>query len=152
MQPCSWSVLCVLIAGGIVISGCTALPKSPEVSVAGVSVISLSFSSLSLDVTLLVNNPNSFGITLKSLSFDVYYQSGNDWVYLSHGEKTGIVIDPGENEVTVPVTVSSAELLRSMAELITTGNLTLQVRGTASPDFYGIAPSVPFTYTTTISP
>ncbi len=152
MRLCSWPVLCVLIAGGIVISGCSALPKSPEVSVVGVSVTSVSLSTLSLDVALLVNNPNSFGITLKSLSFDVYYQSGNEWVYLSHGEKTGIVIDPGENKVTVPVTVSSAELLRSLAGLITNGNLTIQVRGTASPDFYGIAPSVPFTYTTTISP
>jgi LEA14-like dessication related protein len=151
MRLCSWSVLCLLIAGGIVISGCSALPKNPEVSVAGVSVTSVSLSSLSLDVTLLVTNPNSFRITLKSLSFDVYYQSGNDWVYLSHGEEDGIVINPGPNEVTVPVTVSSAELLRSLASLVTTGNLTLQIRGTAQPDFYGIAPKVPFSYTTTIS-
>jgi LEA14-like dessication related protein len=152
MRLCSWSILCALIAGGIVISGCSALPKNPEVSVAGVTVTSVSLSSLSLDVALLVNNPNSFGITLKSLSFDVYYQDGNDWVYLSHGEKTGIVINPGENVVTVPVTVSSAELFRSLASLVTTGNLTLQIRGTAFPDFYGIAPKIPFTYTTTISP
>jgi LEA14-like dessication related protein len=146
-----WPVLCVLIAGGIVITGCSVPQKSPEVSVRGVSLTSFSFSELSLDVVLLVNNPNSFGITLKSLSFDVYYQSGNDWVNLSHGEKTGIMINSGQNEVTVPVTVSNAELLRSLAGLVTTGELTLQIRGTASPDFYGIAPNIPFTYTTTIS-
>jgi LEA14-like dessication related protein len=151
MSLCSWPILCVLIAGAILTSGCSVIPKSPEVSVEGVTLTSFSFSNLSLDVALLVTNPNSFGINLKSLSFDIYYQSGNDWVYLSHGEKTGITISPGENHLTVPVTVGSADLLRSLSGLITTGNLTVQIRGSASPDFYGIAPRIPFTYTTTIS-
>jgi LEA14-like dessication related protein len=145
-----WPVLCVLMGGMIAISGCSVVPKSPEVSVKEVTPTSFSFSDLSLNVAIQINNPNSFGINLKSLSSDVYYQNGNDWVYLSHGEKSGIMIEPGENEVTIPVTVSSAELLRSIAVLIATGDLTIQIRGTASPDFYGIAPNIPFTYTTTV--
>lgn len=146
-----WLFICVLITGGIVISGCASLLKSPDISVTGVSLASASLSELSLNVSLLVDNPNSFGITLKTLSFDVYYQSGGEWVYLSHGETSGIRIEPGKNNVTIPVTVSSAELLRSLAEYVTAGELTLQVRGTASPDFYGLAPKVPFTHTTTIT-
>ncbi len=146
-----WPLLCILISGKIIISGCTALMKGPEVSVTGVTLSSITLSELSFDVNLLVNNPNSFGITLKSLLFDVFYEDGNDWVYLSHGEKTGIRIEPGENEVTVPVTVSNAELLRSLAGFITNGKITLQIRGTISPDLYGIAPNVPFTYTTAIT-
>jgi LEA14-like dessication related protein len=145
-----WPFICALITGGIVISGCASLMKSPEVSVTGVSLSSASLSELALDVSLLVDNPNSFGITLKSLAFDVYYQSGGEWVYLSHGEVAGIRIEPGKNNVTIPVTVSSAELLRSLAEYFTKGEITLQIRGTASPDFYGLAPKVPFTKTTTI--
>jgi LEA14-like dessication related protein len=151
MPPFPWPFLCALITGGIIISGCSALLKSPEVSVTGVSLSSASLSELALDVSLRVDNPNSFGITLRSLTFDVYYLSGGDWVYLSHGEAAGIRIEPGENNVTVPVTVSSAELLRSLAGFLTSGEITLQVRGNASPDFYGIAPKVPFTHTTTIT-
>jgi LEA14-like dessication related protein len=151
MQVVLWPLLCLLIAGKIIISGCTALVKSPEVSVTDVALSSVALSELSLDVNLLVNNLNSFGITLKSLSFDVFYENGNDWVYLSHGEKTRIRIEPGENEVTVPVSVSNAELLKSLAGFITSGKISLRVRGTISPDFYGIAPNVPFTYTTAVT-
>jgi hypothetical protein len=50
----------------------------------------------------------------------------------------------------VTVTVSSAGLVSSLAGLISTGNLMPQIRDAASPDFYGIAPNVPFMYTTTI--
>lgn len=149
MQP--WPLICALVTGGIIISGCASLLKSPEVSVTGVSLSSFSLSELALDVSLLVDNPNSFGITLKSLTFDVYSQSGAEWVYLSHGEASGVRIEPGKNNVTIPVTVSSAELLRSLAGFVTSGNLTLQIRGNASPDFYGIAPKVPFTRTVTIA-
>jgi LEA14-like dessication related protein len=150
MHPLAWPFICVLLTCGIIVSGCASLLKSPEVSVTGVSLASASLSELSLDVSLLIDNPNSFGITLKTLSFDVYYQAGGEWVYLSHGEATGIRIEPGANNVTIPVTVSSAELLRSLAEYFTKGEITIQIRGTASPDFYGLAPKVPFTHTTTI--
>lgn len=151
MHSLAWLSICMLMTIGIVISGCASLVKSPEVSVTGVTLSSASLSELALDVSLLVDNPNSFGITLKTLSFDVYYQAGGEWVYLSHGEAAGIRIEPGKNNVTVPVTVSSAELLRSLAEYFTKGEITLQIRGTASPDFYGLAPKVPFTHTTTIT-
>jgi len=152
MQVVLWPLLCMLTAGKIIISGCAALLKSPEVSVTGVALSSVTLSELSLNVNLLVNNLNSFGIPLKSLSFDVFYENGNDWVYLSHSEKTRIRIEPGENEVTVPVSVRNTELLKSLAGFITSGKITLQIRGTISPDFYGIAPNVPFTYTTAITP
>jgi LEA14-like dessication related protein len=151
MQAVLWLLLCIPFAVGIIISGCAALLKSPEVMVKGVALSSVSLSELSLDVNLLVNNPNSFGITFRSLSFDVFYQEGNEWVYLSHGEKTGIRIEHGKNEVTVPVTVRNAELLRSLAGFITSGEVPLQIRGIAAPDFYGIAPKVPFAYTTAVT-
>jgi LEA14-like dessication related protein len=141
----------MLIAAGMIISWCGALLKRPEVSVRGIALSSLSLSELALDVRFLVNNPNSFKIPLKSLSFDVFYEDGSNLVPLSHGEKSGIRIEPGGNEIIVPVTIKNAELLRSLAGLITRGEVTLRIGGTASPDFYGIAPDVPFTYVTTIA-
>lgn len=150
MKVLSLPVLCIVLTGCIIIAGCSAQPKSPEVSVKGVALRSLSFSGLSLDVTMQVINPNPFGITLDSLTFDVYYQDGPDWVYLSHGEKKGVTINPGENQVTVPVTVDNAELLRSLAGFITGGEVTVQVRGTASVDLHGLVVPIPFTHTTTV--
>jgi LEA14-like dessication related protein len=150
MPHFAWPLLCLLVAGAILVTGCSFLFKQPEISVEGVSLTSLNLTEMTLDVTLSVNNPNSMGITLASLSFDVFYQKGSDWIYLAHGEQTGIRINPGNNTVTIPVVISNRELLGSLFGFITKGEITLQIRGVAKPDFYGLAPSVPFTHTTTI--
>ena len=105
---------------------------------------------MSYDVTLSIENPNPVGINLKTLRFDIYYQDNNDWVYLAHGEKNGIQIKPGSNEVTIPVTVSSAELVRALGPVLSQGEITLQFRGVAVPDLLGFGPEIPFTYTTTV--
>jgi LEA14-like dessication related protein len=150
MPQLAYPLLCILVAGAILVTGCSFLFKPPDVSVKGVSLTSLNLTSMALDITLSVNNPNSMGITLASLSFDVFYQNGSDWVFLAHGEQSGIQISPGDNTVTVPVVISNRELLGSLVGLLTRGEITLQIRGVAKPDFYGLAPSVPFTHTTTI--
>jgi LEA14-like dessication related protein len=150
MPHLAWPLLCVLVAGAVLLTGCSFLFKQPEVSVKGVSLTSLNLTDMVLDVTLSVNNPNSMGISLTSLSFDVFYQKGSDWIFLAHGEQSGIRINPGENTVTVPVVISNRDLLGSLFGLLTQGEITLQIRGVARPDFYGLAPSVPFTHTTTI--
>ena len=142
---------CSVLAGGIFASGCSLLYKDPTVSVKSVMPESFSLSEMTLNVTLDVNNPNSMGITLKTLSFDVYYQQGSDWVYLSHGEQTGVRVNPGENVISIPVTVNNLELGKSLVSLVSQGTLTLQIRGTAAPDILGFGPKIPFTHTTTIS-
>ncbi|HUU76598.1 MAG TPA: LEA type 2 family protein [Methanoregulaceae archaeon] len=144
-------LLCMLIAGGVIVSGCSFLIKDPEISVKGVALSSVSLTDLTLDVTLSVNNANPVGITLKSLEFDIYYQDGGDWIYLSHGEQAGIEVRPGLNEMTIPVTVDNAELIKSLFGLVTRGEMHLKIQGVALPDFFGISPKVPFVHTTTIS-
>jgi LEA14-like dessication related protein len=151
MQRASWIPPYILSAWGIILPACSLLVKRPEVTVKGVSPVSFSLSSIDLDVIVLVDNPNSFGITLKSLSFDVHYQNGDSWIYLSHGEKTGIRINAGENAIDIPVKVQNTGLIRSLAGFIASRKITLRIKGTASPDMRIIAPNVPFTYTTTIS-
>jgi LEA14-like dessication related protein len=151
MQLEFWSLACLFIAAGIIVSGCSMLLKEPDVSVKGVSPTSASLNELLLDVTLDVYNPNAMGITLKTLSFDVFYQKGSEWVFLSHGEQSGIAIRPGHNEVTVPVRVQNSALLGSLFDLVTTGAITLRIDGFAAPDFRLFAPKVPFSRTVTVS-
>jgi LEA14-like dessication related protein len=144
------SALTIFILACVLIAGCSAPLKQPTVTVTNVVPTKVSLSELAYDVTVSVENPNPVGITLKTLTFDIYYQDKNDWVYLSHGEKSGVEIKPGSNVVTIPFTVSSAELVRSLGTLVSTGEVTLQVRGTAAPDIMGFAPKIPFTYTRTV--
>jgi LEA14-like dessication related protein len=142
---------CSVLAGGVLVSGCSMFIKDPQVSVTSVVPTSFSLSEITLNVTLDVNNPNPVGITLKTLSFDVYYQQGNEWMYLSHGETNGVRVNPGENEISIPVTVSNVELGKSLLSLVSNGELTLQIRGYAAPDILGFGPKVPFSHTTTVS-
>jgi hypothetical protein len=106
--------------------------------------------NLSLWITLAVDNPNPVGITLKKLAFDVFYQKGDDWIYLSSGKQSDVVIKSGKNDLSIPINTSNTELFGAFFDMIAHGKITLQVKGFASPDLFLCAPEVPFTHTRTI--
>jgi LEA14-like dessication related protein len=126
------------------------LLKDPVVSVKNVSLRSFSLRNLTLDVTLCVDNPNPVGISLKSLSFDLYYQNRNEWVFLSEGDRDKFKIKSGSNEVKMPATVSNASLLTAIIGMIAQGAITIRISGIAQPDFLVFAPKVPFSREMTI--
>jgi LEA14-like dessication related protein len=140
----------LLIAALALTAGCSTLIKQPEINVTNVEVQSGTLQEIVLNVTLSVNNPNPIGITLKSVVFDVYYQKGNDWVSIGHGEGGGYDIKPGVNELSIPVTIKTSNLLGAGIGALMNGEITLQIRGTAVPDLFGLNPKIPFSQTTTI--
>lgn len=140
----------ILIAALILITGCSMLIKDPQIDVKNVEIASASLQEIRLNVTLNVSNPNPVGITIKSIVFDVYYQQGNDWVAVGHGEGGGYVIKPGQNEISVPVTIKLSELLGAGINTLIKGEITLQIKGTAIPDMFWLNPKIPFLRTTTI--
>ncbi|MCX6699716.1 MAG: LEA type 2 family protein [Methanomicrobiales archaeon] len=144
------ALLCLLITAALLFSGCGLLIKNPGIDVKDVAIESLDFSNIGLLVTLSIDNPNPIGINFKSINFDVFYQKGNEWVFISHGEKGSFNIKPGMNEVTVPVSIKTSAIPGALVGALARGEVTLQVNGTASPDFFGIAPQVPFSKVTTI--
>jgi len=144
------SALVLFILAGVLAAGCSSPLKQPTVTIAGVVPTKVTLSEIGYDVTVNVDNPNPVGITLKSLAVDIYYRDKNDWVYLSHGEKSGVEIKPGSNLITIPFTASSADVVRSLATLSGSSDVTLQLRGTAEPDILGFGPKIPFTYTKTV--
>jgi len=140
----------VLIAAAALIAGCSSLVKEPQIDVKDVAVTSTSLQEITLNVTLNVDNPNPVGVAIKSVVFDLYYQQGGDWVAVGHGEGGGYDIKPGMNEISVPVTVKSSELLSAGIGALSKGEITVQIRGTAVPDLFGLNPKIPFTQTKTI--
>jgi LEA14-like dessication related protein len=144
------ALLCLLMVATLLFSGCGMLIKDPKVDVKNVTLESLDLSNIGLLVTLSIDNPNPFGINLKSVNFDVYYQKGDEWIFISHGERGSFEIKPGMNEVTVPVTIKTSVIPGAVVGALAKGEITLQIKGTASPDFFGISPQVPFSTVTTI--
>ncbi len=131
-------------------AGWTMLLKEPIIAVNNVALRSFSLQSLTLDVTLDVDNPNPVGISVKSLSFDLVYKDRNEWVYLSHGERARFKISTGSNRVTIPVTVNNAALLTALVAILARGEITVKISGIALPDFLLCAPKVPFSREMTI--
>jgi LEA14-like dessication related protein len=140
----------ILIAAAAIIAGCSSLVKEPQIDVKDVAVTSYSPQEINLNVTLNVDNPNPVGVAIKSVVFDLYYQQGSDWIAVGHGEGGGYDIKPGMNEISVPVTVKSSELLSAGINALTKGEITVQIRGTAVPDLFGLNPKIPFSQTKTI--
>jgi LEA14-like dessication related protein len=148
----NWHIytLFVLIVAVALIAGCSSLVKEPQIDVKDVAVTSASLQEINLNVTLTVDNPNPVGVAIKSVVFDLYYQQGNDWIAIGHGEGGGYDIKPGMNEISVPVTVKSSELLSAGIGALSKGEITVQIGGTAVPDLFGFNPEIPFSQTKTI--
>jgi LEA14-like dessication related protein len=144
------AITCPLFFAVILVCSCGFLVRDPVISVKNVAVASLSLTNLSLGITLAVDNPNPVGITLKTLAFDVYYQKGADWTYLSSVTQSDVVIKSGKNDLAIPVNIRNTELFSALFGMIADSKLTLQVKGFASPDLCVCAPKIPFTYTSTI--
>ena len=144
------ALLCLLLAAALLFSGCGMLIKDPDIKVKNVALESADLSSVNLLVTLSIDNPNPLGINIKSLVFDVYYQKVDEWNYISHGETGSFSLKPGMNEVTVPVSIKTSAIPGAVVGALARGEITLKITGTASPDFFGIAPQIPFSTVTTV--
>jgi LEA14-like dessication related protein len=143
------AVVVLVLACGI-LGGCSAPVKSPTVNVSTVAVSSVSLSAIHLNVTLTVDNPNPVGIRFRRAAFDVYYHNGTGWEALSHGERQDFDVNPGKNDITLPVTVKTADLYKAGLNLLFRTEADIQIRGAASPDLAGFSPEIPFMYNTTV--
>ena len=143
-------VLCIIVVAGVLATGCSSVMKEPQVSVTDVSLSSVSLSTIVIEVTFSIDNPNAVGVTLDSLTFDIHTKHQDDWLYLAHGEQTGLEIEPGKNVVTIPVVVDTQQMLASMARTLASGEITLQVKGIASADVFSFNWDIPFIHTRTI--
>jgi len=94
---------CPLIAAVILVCSLGFLIRNPVISVKNITVASLSLRNLSIEIALAADNPNPVGITLKTIAFDVYYLRGDDWIFLSTGKQSDVVIKSGNNDLTIPV-------------------------------------------------
>lgn len=107
----------------VYISGCVHLDsdtlakvvKKPTIDVEGIAVTGLDLKSVDLLLTLNVNNPNSFGISLTGYRYDVQL---NDKSVVSSDDKNGFSLPGrGDKQITVPVTIGFSEVMALMKEV-----------------------------------
>jgi hypothetical protein len=124
----------------------------PVVTLEGVALKNLSFSTLDLDVSIRVENPNPVGATLESCPFTVSYRNTGTPQVIATGD-TGTAKIPASAATVLPVPVTShnAALLGALAAFVAGGKLELAIEGTAKIKFLMIPKQVPFTRTVPVT-
>ncbi len=126
--------------------GCSSEPplKEPTVSVTDITLADVSLRSMTVNTTILIDNPNPVGANLNKLVFNVYYLDSTPQ-YLGHGERYEVDIrENGNTSITIPVTVSNVQVLKAIGSLARKGSITVKVNGSAFIDVAVAEYEMPF--------
>ncbi|HII99885.1 MAG TPA: LEA type 2 family protein [Methanoregula sp.] len=126
--------------------GCSSEPplKEPTVTVTDITLADISLRSMTINTTILIDNPNPVGANLNKLAFSMYYLDGTPQ-YLGHGERYEVDIrENGNTSITIPVTVSNVQALKAIGTLAKEGSITLKVNGSAFIDVAVTEYEMPF--------
>lgn len=100
------------------LSGCKTvemLVQKPEVSVNSVEIRSISFQDITLDMEVLVYNPNPIGIDLESFDYDLLIEDSS---LLKGSAAEGLSLEAnGSSIITIPLTVNYKDLYQSVSSM-----------------------------------
>jgi len=144
MKTQYWIILVVIILLVGIGIGSLCTPKPPTVTVTGAQISSVNLSAIGLAFTVEIDSSYPVSIPIKSLTYTVAYPGREGPIQLAAGEKSGMMIKPGKQELVIPVLVSNPSIIKSAFEVIRTGEIKLMINGNITPDILGIGPAVPF--------
>lgn len=144
------TLLLGIIILAILFCGCSAIFKEPTVKVEDIELTNINATDLEMEITLLIDNPNPFGVMFEKITADVSYPKDDEWIPLSHIEKENVDIIPGKSTVVLPVSAKNMDLIKAGFTMLKAREITIKVTGVAQPSFFGITPEIPFSETKTI--
>jgi len=105
--------------------------EMPTVTVDDISAREISEETMTLDVRVIVHNPNPVGADVSLITFDLFFFENNDTQrYLGHGEKKNIRIrKKGDTTFTIPVVIENLALVRAAHEATSREEVTMKVSG-----------------------
>lgn len=120
------------------------LSRLCSVTVKAVSIKKVSFASINGIVTVAVISHAPTRLTLTEVKFDVLPVGGTTEQPIIHGWAENVILGAfTTTEVSVPITVTSAEAVRSLTGALTR-DMDARVRGTAKIDAYISEITIPF--------
>jgi LEA14-like dessication related protein len=135
-------IIVVLLVIGVILIGIFA--RAPVVSVSGAGITSVNLSAIGLEITLTIDSPYPVAILVKSLDYSVSYHGKESPVLLGEGKQYGLTLQPGSQKIIIPMVVSNQAVIGSLWEGIRSENMNLVITGNITPEFFGIAPAIPF--------
>jgi len=83
-------------------------------------------TKIDLDIRLKIHNPVDYTITVDKLTYDIYINNR----FVGQGVKQNLVIHGnGESIITIPVSVTSADIVTAIVEVLKTGTIQVMVKG-----------------------
>jgi LEA14-like dessication related protein len=109
--------------------------KEPVVTLGRVKILAIHLTSIDLEVTLKIQNPNPIDAILRELPFTVFFHFGKNQKEIASGN-TGKVEIPADGSVEIPVPITSYDLalIEGLAEILKRGRITFEVKGNAVID------------------
>jgi LEA14-like dessication related protein len=126
--------------------------KEPSITLEGITVRTVTLTTLDLDVAIRVQNPNRIGVTLREIPFLVLIRERGRLEEIANGN-TGTISIPARNstQVIVPVTSHNTVILRALGAFVAKGGIEVTIKGTAVVDALITGWSVPFEKTVTVT-
>jgi LEA14-like dessication related protein len=146
--------IAVIVLILVLVGGSFALQTAQRVAIQNVTVVSVTpsnigvhLSGVTMDVDMVVHNPNSITATLDQVSYSVY--ANND--FLGSGQTTTTYNIPPQSDykLTFPLTMGWGSAFSAVGSYILNGgHVTWELKGTDSVNINGLSYSVPFDFTT----
>ena len=145
------------MAAILVMLSCSLVFTEPSVRVAGVRVASLGITSGVAEVVVSVDNPNRFGLEVRSLDYALQVEddrSETGWSELSRGSSVDTVrVEGGDStRVSLRIPFQYEALGAALQALLERGSVAYQVQGSALVHGPTGEVQVPFREAGTLSP
>lgn len=118
------------------------LVQPPNVKVENVAVADFSFEDVTLDFTLLVQNPNAFGVALEGYRYSFAVQ-GKEFLSADEDRRMDIGAS-GVSTVQIPLKLNFQKVYQLMAETESLDSLSYQLTGSFRPGGILSAFNIPF--------
>lgn len=95
------------------------IPAMPSIQVSDVNINSLGFSGADLTVVIAVENPNTFGIDLTQLDYNLLV-NGTSWATIKSTDVLKLP-EKGKTQINIPVQLSFADMGQALFQALTQG-------------------------------
>ena len=84
--------------------GCQIDKHASNAEITSITLREIGLTRLSVDIGVMVENPNPIGATVDRVAYDIYFQLNNEWVHLGRADKDENIAIGSHEQVTVEVT------------------------------------------------
>jgi LEA14-like dessication related protein len=123
------------------------LAKAADVHVVGISLKSISLTTITVNVTLSVHNSSPISAVLHRVAYDIYFEEDGNWVPLGSADKTEDTTIKANSSTNLDV-INEIGTLPAAAALYQAykqgGAVTLKVAGSAWVGIGPVSTKVPF--------